>query len=653
MANPPEQLVADRYAVLPAQPMPEAGGGLTTFAARDRQTGDTALIAIQVQGDQPVRAHVLQMLSVPIDGVLSPLAHGPSPAVRGEPGYFVICPAPPGPALTGNLHPWPEAPLIAFALRPIAQTLAKLAARDVTHRAIRLDNVFHGQRGHPLVLGAAWAAPPAMHQPAVFEPPYSAMCHPSGRGNGSIADDVYALGVLLLTLALGRLPLADLDEAGILRRKLEHGTYAALVGDERLPPLISDLLRGMLAEDPEHRPAPGLLLDPGVARSRRVAARPPRRAQRSLTVGGTTVWDARTLAYVMAAEPEPGIALLRNGTAEQWLRRGLGDVALAGRLEDLHRHRAADLAPEENRADAITLMRAIAVIDPLAPLCWRGLALWPDGLGPLLVVAMADPVMAANLGELIGAEAGAAWAGLRAERCDTAALRLDARQHRSALMTRGAAGGLPRLAYVLNPLLPCVSAPLADRWVARLADLPAAIEAAIAASPKAVPIDAHVIAFVAARGDSRLEGEAQAVTAGAPDQFGLPELRLLAQLQLRYYPHPMPALAAWIAGAAAPMIALWHSRPRRKELADRLRTLVQAGMLIPILALLEDPVGRTADANEARQAAATLNAIDIEMASITAAGAERTGLAARIGQEIAAGAGLIALAVMLALAVLG
>ena len=123
-----------------------------------------------------------------------------------------------------------------------------------------------------------------MAQPALFEPPYSAMCLPSGRGDGSIADDVYALGVLLLCLALGRAPLAQLDDSAILRRKLELGTYAALAGDERLPPIIGDLVRGMLAEDPEHRPTPTLLLDPASARGRRVAARPPRRAQRPIVL---------------------------------------------------------------------------------------------------------------------------------------------------------------------------------------------------------------------------------------------------------------------------------------------------------------------------------------------------------------------------------
>ena len=130
-----------------------------------------------------------------------------------------------GPEPAGSLHAWPEAELMANVLRPAAHVLEQLQARGVTHRGIRLDNVFQSHRGEPVVLGSAWAAPPAMAQPALFEPPYSAMCLRAGAGDGSIADDVYALGVLLLCLALGRAPLAQLDEASVVRRKLEQGSF--------------------------------------------------------------------------------------------------------------------------------------------------------------------------------------------------------------------------------------------------------------------------------------------------------------------------------------------------------------------------------------------------------------------------------------------
>lgn len=336
-----------------------------------------------------------------------------------------------------------------------------------------------------------------------------------------------------------------------------------------------------------------------------------------------------------------------------WLRRGLGDATLATKAEDIIRHRLSEATAEEGRSDAMMVMRTVAAIDPLAPLCWNGVTFWPDGLGALLATGAGDPLLAGSLDGLIATEAVANWGLLRPERCDFATLRLEARQNRAWLGTRGVAGGLPRLTYLLNPLLPCASPLVADRWVARLADLPAALEAAVAANPKTVPLDVHLAAFIAARGDSRVENDANNLSATAQSPFGLPELRLLAQLQVRYHPRPLPALAAWIAGAAAPMVALWYNRPRRQALADRVRSLAQAGMLLPILALLEDPAGRNSDANGAKLAAAELNRIEAELRSIAAAAAERSSVADRIGQEIAAGVGLAALATMLALAVLG
>jgi eukaryotic-like serine/threonine-protein kinase len=298
-------------------------------------------------------------------------------------------------------------------------------------------------------------------------------------------------------------------------------------------------------------------------------------------------------------------------------------------------------------------MRVVTAIDPLAPLCWRGIALWPDGLGPLLVAASAEPALAGSIGDLIAGEAPVNWGVLRPERCDLATLRLEARQNRALLGTRGPAGGLPRVTYLLNPLLPCASPLVADRWVGRLADLPAALEAAVTANPKAMPLDAQIAAFVAARGDSRLEADAYALSGTAQDPIGLPELRLLAQLQIRYHARPLPALAGCVVGASGPLVALWHNRPHRQELTERLRSLAPAGMLMPMLATLEDPSARSADASGAKLASAELGKIEAELREIAAGAQQRADAAGRIGQEIAAGAGLAALATMLALAVLG
>ncbi len=646
-----EYLIANQYLVERSRPV-AAVGGLPTFAATDRIGGRTDLIAVQVQRQFPARARAMQVLATPIDGLLTPLAYGSS----GDACYAIVT-APPGPSLAARTAAWTEQELLECVLRPAAHVLEHLQECRVTHRGIRLDNVFQSAPGQPVVLGVAWAAPPAMAQPALFEPPYSAMCHPAGRGDGSIADDVYALAVLLLCLALGRPLLRQLDDTAILRRKLELGTYAALAGDERLPPIVGDLVRGMLAEDPEHRPTPTLLLDPASARGRRVAARPPRRAQRPITLAGTEVWDARSLAHAMAVEPELGLNAVRAGGVEQWLRRGLGDAQLAAHVEELVRHRNLDAAPNDSESEASLLMRSIAVLDPLAPLCWRGVALWPDAVGTMLAAAMGtDSETVTRLEEIIEREEIGNWAALRSDRCDFAVMRVDARHERSWLQQRGREdGGVPRVTYLLNPLMPCASPLMGTRWVARLVDLlPMLEEAAGRVDQRQVePVDTHVAAFISARQERRLDSELAASDGKSAEAHCLAQLRLLAQMQLRLHPGPLPALAAWLVARVGPAVAAWHNRERRAAVGQRLGALVAAGQLAPMLGVVEDPAGRAVDVREAQAAAAALERIDAELDGIAGGAAGRAAAAFRLGQEIAAGVGLITLATVLAMAALG
>jgi hypothetical protein len=650
MANPdavrPEgPLIADRYVVDAGRRL-LATGGLATFGATDQVTGRSDLMAIELHRQVPSRPRAFQLLATPIEGLLTPVAYG----VAGN-ACYAVCLAPPGPPVQARIRPWSEAELIECVLRPAAHVLEHIQERGITHRGIRLDNVFQAVPGQPVVLGTSWTTPPAMVQPALFEPPYSAMCLPAGRGDGSVADDVYALGVLILCLALGRAPLADLDDSAILRRKLELGSYGALAGDERLPPVIGDLVRGMLAEDPEHRPSPGLLLDPSSARGRRVAARPPRRAQRPIMIAGREVWDARSLAYALATRSEAGLSALRGGIVEPWLRRGLGDAQLAARVEDVTHHRGLDALPNDGDTDAALMTNVIALLDPLAPLCWRGLAIWPDGIGAALAVAQAnDPEALARLEDIVVREEAGAWGSLRPERCDVMVLRIEARQHHSWLQQRGQGAARP-LVYLLNPAVPCAS-PLAEgHWVARLADLLPALEEAAGRVDQGhtEPVDGHISAFISARLERRME---KGLSGGAA-LASLGQIRVLAQLQSRLHPRPLPALAAWLAVRAEPVLATWRNRERRAAVGERLKAMVESGYLPAMLQLLEDPGARSADAREAQEASQAVERIDAELAEISAGATARAATALRFGQEIAAGLGLVALATVLIATALG
>ncbi len=655
------KLLNGQYEIMTAVPLPGAGGGLPAFAARHQPSGRADLMAVRASPGAPPRANALARLEGEvIPGLLIPLAHGSGPAPEGGETYYVICPEPPGPslaALTANSSPWSEAEILQYVLRPAAHVLEALKSRGLTHRAIRPDNIFSAGTKNPVVLGCAWAAPPASLQPAVFEPPYTAMCAPAGRGDGSIADDVYALGVTLLTLALGRTPLAERDAETVILTKLSHGGFEALTADAELPPLLADLLRSMLAEDPAHRPSPGLLLDITTARSRRVTTRPPRRAQRPLALNGASAWDARSLAYQIATHPEQGARLLRNGAVTDWIRRELGANQVASTLEELVRWRAREGGPEDRRADSILVLRAVAVLDPLAPPSWRGISLWPDGVGPALAAAMAKGnEELTELRDFIISHAIALWAAQQGNRVDGGTLRQQAQQMELWLRARDGETGLARLTYALNPLLPCASPLLAGRWVVSPAEVLKALEAA-AAQPelrRLAPMDTHLAAFIAVRQELQFYLDVwEAARAGPPARLVLAELNLLVALEARHNLGPLPQLSAWVAERAKAALELWHSRSRRAALEQQLQALATGGRLQPILALLDDPTALQADAEGLQNALARIGEIDAELAQIAAGSTERAALAERIGREFAAGATLAALTATLVAAALG
>ena len=648
-------LIGGLYAIDFAQPLANVAPPLAAFAAT--RSGLTGYMAVAVRRGWPARIRALGAMSgFATSHLLAPLAHGQAAMPSGEIGYFVVCPAPPGPSLLVKLRPWPEAELTDFVLKPMALALGELLDRDVTHRAIRADNLFQAAPRTPVTLGCAWAAPAACHQPGWMEPPYSAVCLPSGRGEGRIADDVYALGALMVMLALGKNPVEGVPDDELLRNKLNVGSYAAIVGEHRLPPGLVDLLRGMLADDPEHRPSPALLANPAAARARRIAARPPRRAQRPLDVGGQLAWTGRMLAHTMVQSPEIAGPMLRNGTIDRWLRRGLGDVSAASSIDEAARQRETEVLAADGRADALLITRAIAILDPAAPLVWRRLALWPDGLGSALDHALNHaPDQADALAEIVTAHVGAAWAERREGGVDAAVAGLESLETRHWFNGGRIGTGAWRLSYHLNPLIPCQSPATGRAWAIRLPDLLPALEAHAARAPRGEQplVDRQVAVFIEARRDERLDVDLSRLAGAMTTKDLLSQLRLLARLQEKFSKMELPFLSQWAVAAVEPLLQQFSSKSRRERLAQRLASLAQAGQLPPIVTVLDDEQEQAGDQSGLGAAQSRLAAIDLSLTEWESLAEGRRARARRVGQEVADGAGMLACVLALAWAIFG
>src|SRR3546814_18582294 len=110
-------------------------------------------------------------------------------------------------SLSTAIEQIPEEHASRLFIQPIGQVLRELQGQGVLHRAIRPDNLFWDDAAKSrLVLGECISAPVAMTQSAAYETNEAGMALPTARYEGTLSNDLYAVGVTLLALPteLGR-----------------------------------------------------------------------------------------------------------------------------------------------------------------------------------------------------------------------------------------------------------------------------------------------------------------------------------------------------------------------------------------------------------------------------------------------------------------
>lgn len=630
------------------------GGGLASFPATAVK-GDGALgFAVRCRPHHPPRLRVIGRLPEPgtLPNLLMPVAEGVATAGAEGPSRFLIYPLPPGPPLMTpgeRRTPLGEGDLIQNVAKPVARVLSVLADAGITHRGIRPDNLFRGATGGPVTVGEAFALPAGFAQPAAFEPVAMAMCAPAGKGEGVMDDDLYALGVTLLALATGQWPLAGIDDRTSVKLRLDRGSLAPLVGNSRLPASLATLLRGLLSDDPNSRPdLEEIALWPAGARGRPQTTRAVRKATRPFEFGGEAILDARSLAFTMATHWQDATKVIRSPALLYWLDRALGDKGLTQRVSEVIQ---SDPTGSEGDGDLL-LSRGLMVIDPRSPLWWRGLAMMPDGLGPLMAEAYAapnpSPERQRDMADLIDAQVLSRFVAEHPERHDVNEIERLARGARPQQRTRILGGGRERLLYQLNIGLPCLSPLVAKAAACTLPDLLVALEGAASTSPPGggapTPLDRHVAAFIGAQMEGQLDTLlADAGNPGRPEDAALSAITIFARLQRLKRGLKLPHLTRWVAALAEPVVDTWHGKGAKGEIAKKLPEVAASGDFIALLDLLDNKSARAEDRAGFAEAAATFARADAAAIALRAEAPLRAAEAARLG---GVGAQAVALAVL-------
>lgn len=608
-------VVAKHYEVLPGVRLPQYDSPVAqAFAARDRRRSSGRRLFALVCGVEPhPRLDVISGLArTASQTLLAPERWGIAtwPPAQQERFFILFEQRGSERVLPAQATRWEqprEDNLVKTVLEPLITALVDMSRGAVSHRAVRLDNLYWADetRG-AVVLGECVSAPPAFLQPAVYEPVESILANPLGRGAGTIGDDLYALGVLLALFLNGRDPCAGMTDDEVAKAKIETGTFALLFDGSRPILTMMEPLRGLLADNARERWGLEELVAwrDGRKQTPKQLKRVPK-AQRQFEFHDAKYDNLRELSRAMGRHWDSAIAVVREpAKLLDWLERGLND---RDRPEGLFE--AASSVLSRNLASAgaadAALSKLLILFDPKAPIRYKEFAAHLDGLGLTFASIYQDEARLKSLREVMRAKLPGVWLELQTHIGPAAALLKKSVEITDLhLGRRGWGFGVERCLYELNPTWPCQSPILKDRLVCTVPQLIVALERIAAEGPPdSDPVDAHVTAFCAAR-LKQLPLDAYKDLGSHEDDLAhrIAMLRLLAAVQHLMGGAPLPGIARWMVRLVGAVVESFHNKPYKQLLAEEMSEMSEEGRLADLLALADNDSAKDRDSLGFRQA---------------------------------------------------
>jgi len=624
-------VVRDRFTLycdrpIPALDMPNA----LAYEVIDRKQEGRPLYALVCKPEMPTRISVMRILKgLEIPAVLHMVDWGVAEwPLADRKCVIVIYHRPLGgrvmDTMASTFKRIPDHQFARAIIKPIADGLVELGLKGIAHRAIRPDNLYYmDEQRTKIVLGDCVTSVPAHDQPVVLETIESGMAMPSGRGGGTYADDMYAFGATVLMLAIGRNPLQGVPDAEIIRRKIQMGSYAALVGDERMPVAQIECLRGLLTDDTEQRwAATNIDLWLNGKRLTPIQAKAESQAQRPIRFADQEFHSIRPLSYAMYQNWDKASSIITDGTLEIWIRRGHEINELADGIATAIKSTGAMAMMGGNKSDTedVIIARVLMQMDPKAPIRYRDFRCFIEGFGQSLAIAMLRKQKLQAFSDFINRDLWRHWLGAQAAKtaADNQQFETVFRDLKNYLKDPNSGAGIERCVYELNEWQPCMSPLIESQYVMEVKGvLPALDAAAKNANTKLWPVDRHVAAFLRARYAKGTGSQIDSMNDPRPDRATIGMLSVLAIVQWRLGPEALYGLAGWVGALMGPVINSYQNRNKRKDLEKEIPKLVRKGNLAELYNYLDNPEERQKDAEgfawaKAEYAAAEKQIYDFE-----------------------------------------
>jgi len=477
--------------------------------------------------------------------------------------------------------------IVNSIIKPAIMVLNALNNMDLVHGAVRLDNMYMSAEENGSVtfqLGECLSSAPFYFQHAIYETPIRAMAEPAKRGIGTISDDLYALGICVAMLVTGKNFSLEKGKEEIAVQKLENGTHSLIVGKETFPAGIGEFLRGVLMDDAKQRWdiedcvkwLEGRRVNPKQTSSVLISTRP-------FVFRNKEYFDLRLLADALSKHPDEAMGEINKGQLLQWLRRNFDNKDLKDRFEAVYQR---DQVASVDRY----ICSICSAIDPMGPVRYRGITLFPSGFGVALSEAIKKGENLQDYVDLIKLQIlSSAVNQIFEELPDAGGISSMLEKCRIALNQKILGYGLERALYIANPSIACIS-PYFDRhYVLIPGSLLLALEDISSRSQRPdLILDRHMIAFLSVREPKLIDQYMGYINSPDVGRRVVGVLHVLNGIQRRFMIGSVPGVTKWIVSLVQPAIENFHDKDLKEKINKEIAKVQNSGLLQKLVMLVDD-----------------------------------------------------------------
>jgi hypothetical protein len=636
----------DRYLIYPSKALPDLNSPQAlAYKAEDRREPGRPVFALICKPGLPIRTGLLKELRAQgIRGLLPMLDFGPlfwSPIDQTT--IAIVFDRPLGGRMlqstADRFTRITEYEISKVIFEPLSQAISELAAINYAHRAIRLDNLFYMDKERKnLVLGECLTSPPGFDQPAIYEPLNRAFAMPSGRGDGMIYDDMYALGILSLFVLQGNNPAARYSDDEMLSAKAEKGTYQAMCENERITASLIEPVRGLLADE-EFERWNIEALDQWLNGQRKtpIQRRPATKPKAPFKFGARDHMTVRSIAQAFSKNVPEAIKIIRSGKLEHWLRTSIDAPEIADSLLEIMTIPKGHEASLD-AADDVLVSKVCMRLDPHGPIRYKHFSFLPDGFGVAMAVEYLRKGNFQIPGEVLTRDLIGFWASVHEKKTvEISAIERSFVSLRNFSRINEMGYGMERCLYELNQTLPCQSPLLNKTYVDHIDDFLSAMdEIADHTDKRSRPMDKHIAAFIDTHFKYDVTPHMKALSDAHEETSLIGLLSLYALMQWRMKVPALYGLSSWLGGLLAPAIGTYHSRTTRRHIEQEIPALVRQGSLPELFDLIDNADRRTVDNSDFEAAQIAFAHAEEEIDGIVGEGIDQKKVALEAGERTTA-----------------